>query len=79
MHYAKEWEGDFIVTHLTWKDDSHNRKMVMDLASNIKAKLSDLADKYKLPTNIEFGGYFGHFHEPKQFVDFVKDHPILGI
>ena len=79
MHYAKEWKADFVVTHLTWKDDSPDRKKVMDLASDTKSKFCDLTDRYKLPINIEFGGYSGHFHEPEQFVDFVKDHSLLGI
>ncbi len=48
MRYAKEWEADFIVTHLTWKDDSHNRKTVMDLASDTRSKFSDLADSSML-------------------------------
>ena len=61
MHYAREWKADFVVTHLTWKDDSSDRKKVMDLASETKSKLCDLADRYKLPINIEFGGYSGHF------------------
>ena len=79
MHYANKWSADFVVTHLTWKDDSLDRKKVMDLTSYTRSKFCDLADRYKLPINIEFGGYSGHFHEPEQFVDFVKDHSSLGI
>jgi len=31
MHYANKWSADFVVTHLTWKDDSLDRKKVVDL------------------------------------------------
>ncbi len=79
MHYAKGWKADFIVTHLTWKDDSNNRRKALKLALDTESRFCDLADKYNLPINVEFGGYSGFFHEPDQFVDFVKDHPLLGI
>jgi sugar phosphate isomerase/epimerase len=79
MHYAKGWKADFVVTHLNWMDDSKNRKKVMALASDTESRFCELADRYNLPINVEFGGYSGYFHEPAQFVEFVKDHPLLGI
>ena len=79
LHYAKRWEADFIVTHLVWKDDSNNRKKVMTLVSKTRSIFCKLSDKYDVPINIEFGGYSGYFHKPIQFVDFVSDHPLLGI
>ncbi|MGR3294475.1 MAG: TIM barrel protein, partial [Candidatus Scalindua sp.] len=79
MHYAKGWKADFVVTHLTWMEDSQNRQKVMALASNTESRFCALADRYNMPINVEFGGYSGHFHEPAQFVEFVKDHPLLGI
>lgn len=79
MHYAKGWKADFVVTHLTWKEDSKNRRKTLKLAINTGLKFCDLSDKFNLPINVEFGGYSGFFHEPVQFVDFVKDHPLLGI
>jgi sugar phosphate isomerase/epimerase len=79
MHYAKGWKADFVVTHLAWMEDSQNRQKVMALASNTKLRFCVLADRYNMPINVEFGGYSGYFHEPAQFVEFVKDHPLLGI
>lgn len=79
LHYAKGWGADFVVTHLAWKDDSQNRRKVMNLVSNTKSRFCDLSDTYHIPINVEFGGYSGHFHEPVQFVEFVSDHPLLGI
>lgn len=79
MYHAREWKADFVVTHLTWKEDSGDRKKVMALVEDTKSKFCNMADRYDLPINVEFGGYSGYFHEPVQFVKFVKDHPMLGI
>lgn len=79
MRYAKGWKADFIVTHLTWIEDSKNKQRVIKLANNTESRFCELADKYNLPINIEFGGYSGYFHEPAHFVEFVENHPLLGI
>ncbi|GJQ59960.1 MAG: hypothetical protein D8M57_14210 [Candidatus Scalindua sp. AMX11] len=79
LYFAKGWEADFTVTHLVWKDDSKNRRKVMNFVSDTKARFSEISDSYNIPINVEFGGYSGYFHEPVQFVEFVSDNPMLGI
>jgi endonuclease IV len=79
MYYAKGWEADFVVTHLNWMEDSKNKQKVLQLANDTKSRFCQLADKYDLPINVEFGGYSGYFHEPTQFVEFVLNHHLLGI
>ncbi len=46
MHYGKGWKADFVVTHLTWMEDSKNRRNVMKLALDTESKFCNLADKY---------------------------------
>jgi sugar phosphate isomerase/epimerase len=79
MYYAKGWKADFVVTHLNWMEDSKNKQKVMRLANDTESRFCELADKYNLPINVEFGGYSGYFHEPAQFVEFVLNHHLLGI
>lgn len=79
MHYAKGWKADYVVTHLNWKEDSQNKRKVMKFANETEAGFCELADKYNMQINVEFGGYTGYFHNPIQFVDFVRNHPLLGI
>ncbi|MCP5007860.1 MAG: sugar phosphate isomerase/epimerase [Planctomycetes bacterium] len=79
LHYAKGWKADFVVTHLVWKDDSKDRRKVLNHISNTNSRFSDLSDTYNIPINVEFGGYSGHFHEPVQFVEFVSNNPLIGI
>ncbi len=40
------WKADFVVTHLTWMEDSKNRRKVMKLALDTESKFCNLADKY---------------------------------
>ena len=79
MHYAKGWKADFVVTHLNWMEDSKNKQKVIKLANDAKSRFCQLTERYKLPINVEFGGYSGFFHEPNQYVEFVADHHLLGI
>lgn len=79
MHYAKRWKADFVVSHLNWKEDSKNKRITLKLANDTASRFSELLDKHNLPVNVEFGGYSGYFHKPGQFVEFVKNHDLLGI
>lgn len=79
LHYSKMWKADFVVTHLNWKEDSSNKIRVLKLADKTESRFCELADKYNMPINVEYGGYTGHFYRPAQFVEFVRDHPLLGI
>jgi len=77
---AQRWGATHVVTHLTYGvHDSTNTKTAERLAREACVKLAKMSRDAGVPVDIEFAAYTDTFHEPRQFLDAISDHPELGI
>lgn len=76
---AREWGAEYMVCHLTYREDTTDRKKAWRLAYQAAEHLSKLVDSTGVPIHIEFAGYAGAFREPVHLVEIVSRYPNLGI
>lgn len=76
---AKEWGGEYVVTHLNWVEDTEDEAEASRLAQAAAERLSGLAERHGVPLHIECGGYAGGFHGAEQFAALPGRLPGLGL
>lgn len=76
---ASEWGAEYMVCHLTYREDTNDRKKAWRLAYQAAEYLSELVDSTGVPIHIEFAGYAGAFREPVHLVELVSRYPNLQI
>lgn len=76
---AKEWGAEYMVCHLTWREDTREEAKAWRLAHQGAEWLSGLAESTEVPIHIEFAGYAGAFYKPEHLVEVVSKYPNLGI
>lgn len=76
---AKDWRAEYMVCHLTYREDTEDAEKAWHLAYQAVEYLSKLSDSTGVPIHIEFAGYAGAFHKPEHLVEAVSRYPNLGI
>ncbi|MFQ5862380.1 MAG: sugar phosphate isomerase/epimerase family protein [Candidatus Brocadiales bacterium] len=76
---AREWGAEYMVCHLTWREDTKEEGKAWRLAYQGTEWLSELADSTGVPIHIEFAGYAGAFYKPEHLVEVISKYPNLGI
>lgn len=80
LELAREWKADHVVSHLTYgPTDSTDSRRARTLAREACGELARLSRSYGIPIHIEYAAYTASFHEPRQFVSTIGEHPELGI
>ncbi|MCQ4575450.1 MAG: TIM barrel protein [Candidatus Brocadiales bacterium] len=76
---ARDWGAEYMVCHLTYREDTEDEKKSWHLACQAAEHLSGLVDSTGVPIHVEFAGYAGAFREPGQLVELVSKYPALGV
>ncbi|MGR3295582.1 MAG: sugar phosphate isomerase/epimerase family protein [Candidatus Bathyanammoxibius sp.] len=76
---AQEWGAEYMVCHLTFRDDTEDEAKAWRLAYEAAEYLSRLVDSTGVPIHIEFAGYAGAFRRPEHLVEVVAKFPNLSI
>ncbi|MEE9584837.1 MAG: TIM barrel protein [Candidatus Brocadiales bacterium] len=76
---AQEWGAEYMVCHLTWREDTEAEEKAWRLAYSGAEYLSELVDTTGVPIHVEFAGYAGAFRKPEQLVKVISEYPNLSI
>ncbi|MEE9201256.1 MAG: TIM barrel protein [Candidatus Brocadiales bacterium] len=76
---ARDWGAEYIVCHLTFREDTEDEEKAWRLVHQAAGFLSGLVESTGVPIHIEFAGYAGAFREPSHLAEVISNHPNLGI